>query len=385
VIAWAHAGRKCLIWLVLFLICLGLGYPTLNRYDLRTAVPDAGVYAKLATDGPEAVENHFRFRVLIPFLVRPVYAAARGHVGSWDALSTGFLVVNSAFVASTAFLLLEIGFCQLGNFAVVFVGAMLYLLNFAVPNAQLAGLVDGGEGFFMLAIVASLFFRRWWLLPWVGILGALTKESFVPFSITLAATWWVVSERGHENGSSTDRLRTGGWVLGMILAEMAAVTILQSSVSGHLIWPWSFALGLNSHSNYARNFVAWFTDRNSWYILIWLLPLGLLGIRRFQKAWVAASGAACLVALILNAYYGGIGGAGGGVGRYFFDIAGPLLSLSAASFLCDLNPAGVSQMPRGPVLTDPKIADRELAGQAAEDDEGLGSTGSYRVARKRVL
>ena len=249
--------------MVLFLICLGLGYPTLNRYDLRTAVPDAGVYAKLATDGPSAVENHFRFRILIPLLVRPVYAAARGRVGSWDALSVGFLVVNSAFVASTAFLLLEIGFWQLGNYAVVFVGAMLFLLKFAVSNAQLAGLVDGGEGFFMMAVVASLFFRRWWLLPWVGILGALTKESFVPFSIMLAATWWVVSERHRLDGVNTDRVRTGSWLLGMIFAEMAAVTILQSSISGHLTWPWNFALSLNSHSNYVSNFVAWFTDRNS--------------------------------------------------------------------------------------------------------------------------
>jgi len=381
VISWAAAGKKCLVWLVLFLICLGLGYPTLNRYDLRTAVPDAGVYAKLATDGPGAVENHFRFRILIPLLVRPVYAVARGHVGSWDALSAGFLIVNSAFVASTAFLLLEIGFWQLGNYAVVFAGAMLYLLNFAVPNAQLAGLVDGGEGFFMLAIVASLFFRRWWLLPWVGVLGSLTKESFVPFSITLAATWWVVSERDRGerqnsgNRQDNSRLRTGGWVLGMILAEMAAVTILQSSISGHLIWPWSFALGLNSHSNYARNFVAWFTDRNSWYILIWLLPLGLLRMRRFQTSWVAASAATCFVALVLNAYYGGIGGSGGGVGRYFFDIAGPLLSLSAASFLCDLNPAGVSHMPRVQVLAD----------QDADRNEGLVPTGSYRGSRKRVV
>lgn len=100
---WTYLGRRFLIWIVLFLICLGLGYPTLNRYDLRTAVPDAGVYAKIATDGPGAVENHFRFRVLIPFLVRPVYAVAQGHLGSWDALSFGFLIVNSAFVPARHF------------------------------------------------------------------------------------------------------------------------------------------------------------------------------------------------------------------------------------------------------------------------------------------
>ena len=334
---WTYLGRRLLIWAVLFLICLGLGYPTLNRYDLRTVVPDAGVYAKIATDGPGAVENHFRFRVLLPFLVRPVYAVAQGRVGSWDALSFGFLIVNSIFVASTAFLLLEIGYSVLGSLPIALVGATLFLLNFAVSNAQLAGLVDGGEGFFLMAVVASLFSRRWWMLPMFGVLGALTKESFVPFSIVLAGTWWWISERGRTNG-----VKSGLWLFGMIFAEMAAVTVLQSLISGHLILPWSFALGLNSHSNYVSNFVAWFTDRNSWYILIWLLPLGLLRMRRFPREWVMASAAASFVAMLLNAYYGGMGGSGGGVGRYVFDIAGPLLSLSAATFFCEVNLDGVS-------------------------------------------
>ena len=322
--------RKILLWFVLFLICFGLGYPTLNRYDPRTSLPDSAVYAKIAMDGPGAEPGHFRFRVLIPYLARSVYSLANAHVGSWDPLLFGFLVVNSMFVASTAFLLLQIGLAHLGEYAVALVGTTLFLLNFAVPNDQLAGLVDGGEGFFLIATVASMFFRRWWLLPAIGILGALTKESFVPFSITLAGTWWLMSERLRPH-----RLSTGLWLFCMIVVEMATVTVLQSSISGHLIWPWSFALSLNSHSNYARNFVAWLTDRSSWYVLIWLLPLGLPRMGRFPRPWVAASATATLVALILNAYYGGMGGGGGGVGRFVFDVAGPLLSLSAATFLCD--------------------------------------------------
>ena len=86
-------------------MCLGLGYPTLNRYDPRKLLPDSASYAKLVTEGPAAVPDYFRFRVLEPYLVRPFYALAQGHVGSWDPLLFGFLVVNSLFVASTAFLL----------------------------------------------------------------------------------------------------------------------------------------------------------------------------------------------------------------------------------------------------------------------------------------
>jgi hypothetical protein len=78
-------------------------------------------------------------------------------------------------------------------------------------------------------------------------------------------------------------------------------------------------------------------DKDSWYILIWLLPLGLVRIRQFPRPWVGASAAAALVALLLNAYHA-LPGAGGNMGRYLFNVAGPLLSLSAASFLCDGTP-----------------------------------------------
>jgi hypothetical protein len=47
------------------------------------------------------------------------------------------------------------------------------------------------------------------------------------------------------------------------VSPMAPVTVLRSSISDHLIWPWSFALSLDAHSNYAWNFVAWFADRGS--------------------------------------------------------------------------------------------------------------------------
>ena len=193
------SSRKILLWGVLFLICLGLGYPTLNRYDPRRLLPDSASYARLVTDGPSKADGYFRFRVLEPYLVRPFYSVAKGRVGSWDPLLFGFLVVNSFFVASTALLLFRVGFAQLENTSVALVGALLYLLNFATPNAQLAGLVDAGQGFFLMAVVVSILFKQSWVLPILGILGALTKESFVPFSLTMAGTWWVLSERSRAN------------------------------------------------------------------------------------------------------------------------------------------------------------------------------------------
>jgi hypothetical protein len=317
-------------------MCLGLGYPTLNRYDPRRLLPDSASYAKLVTEGPGTVPDYFRFRVLEPYLVRPFYALAQGHVESWDPLLFGFLVVNSLFVASTAFLLFTVGGTQFDNHSAALVAATLYLLNFAIPNAQLAGLVDASEGFFLMAVVVSLLFRRWWLLPILGVFGALAKESFVPFSVTLAGTWWLFSKSASER-ERANRLGTGLWIASMAILELLTVTILQSSITGHLVWPWSFASGLNSHSNHAMSLLFSLVDKDSWYILIWLLPLGLVRLKQFPRPWVLASAAAALVALLLNAYHTLVGSEGG-MGRYFFNVAGPLLSLSAASFLCDVKP-----------------------------------------------
>lgn len=318
---------KLILWATLFLICFGLGYSTLNRYDPRQLLPDAATYAKLAQDGPASIASPFRFRVLVPFLAWSVAELAKGRVGTWDPMLFGFLVVNSAFAATTAFLISRIGESLLADSAAGLLASALYLLNFAVSNAHLAALVDSGEALFLMAIVVSMFYQRWWLLPLIGVLGALAKESFIPFSILMAITWCLISS------DVAHRRRHAIWVVAMIAAECATVIALQSIIDGHLASPLDFAAGLNSHSNYFANFGRSLLDRSSWYILIWLLPLGLIRIRSFPREWVVSAAVASLCALILNAYHSTVGGSGGGVGRYVFDIAGPLLSLSASAFL----------------------------------------------------
>lgn len=86
---------------ILFLICLSQGYPTLNRYDIRTALPDSADYARMVTSGPEAARADYRARLLVPYVAKPFAALARGHVGSWDPISLGLLCANNLFVAAT--------------------------------------------------------------------------------------------------------------------------------------------------------------------------------------------------------------------------------------------------------------------------------------------
>ena len=323
---WKRAFGEACLWSLFFLISVGLGYSTLNRYDPRQALPDAAVYAKMAIEGPSAVHTHLRFRILVPYLARTVFELARNHTGSWEPLMFSFLVVNAGLVAATAYLLFRMGLAIAQQVSVALMAACLYLLNFAVANLHLASLVDSAEAFFLLALAGSMFYRRWFLLPLWGLIGTLAKESFLPFSIAILMAWWVSSGKGNW--------RIAVWIAVTAAVELSTLVLLQSSVSGHMVSPWGFLSSMNSPSGHLANLWNSLIDRNSWYVLIWLLPLGLAGWKRMPHEWTAAAEAGIVLAILLNAYHSTVGG-GGGLGRYVFNISGPLLSLSAAVFLAD--------------------------------------------------
>jgi hypothetical protein len=318
-------AAEILLWVLFLLISAGLGYPTLNRYDPRKQLPDAAVYAQIATSASATVETHFRFRVLVPFFAHLVSKVAHGHTGTWDPLMFSFLLVNASLVATTAYLLCRVGRAELASRPVALFGAALHLLNFAVANLQLAGLVDAAEACLLMAVIASMFYRRWFLLPAVGFVGSFAKESFIPFSIVMVVTWWFASDQRSR--------RAAAWITAMALVEIVTLTVLQCFLLGRAVWPWMFALNMRSETGFVSNLIHSVLDRNSWYILVWLLPLGLAGLKPVAWQWRAAVAAGTITALLLNAYHSTVGGGGGGIGRYIFDVAGPLLSLAAASFL----------------------------------------------------
>ena len=72
-------------------------------------------------------------------------------------------------------------YAQLGDYLVGLLGAALYLLNFAIANLRLAGLIDSGEGFFLMAVVWSLFAQRPYLLP-LGLGWDAAQEPSCPFA-----------------------------------------------------------------------------------------------------------------------------------------------------------------------------------------------------------
>jgi len=326
-------------WLLFFLICLGLGYPTLNRYDPRNTggLSDTTTYYELATQGPEHADPQLKYRLLIPELSRPIANAARGHIGTWDPVFFGFLVVNSVFTASTAYLLMIVGRRFTRNEATALLAAAIYLLNFEVSNIRLSGMVDSAEGFCLMAIVWTLLTGRTALLAFWAILGTLSRETFVPLVIAFTAAWEMRDQGRSTNGGLI--LDKSMWSPAPVVkaaflvpsaAALLTITALQSAVSGHLMLPWQFAADLHPAGGHLEALYRNVIDQNLLYVIIWLLPLGLPRLKNLPKPWLAACSAATLADFALVTWHSSVPGA---AARPLFSIAGPLLSLSAAIYL----------------------------------------------------
>jgi hypothetical protein len=322
-------SRLLLLFLIFFFVCCGLGYPVLNRIDWRQGpggLDDVVTYAGLVTTPPTPdLNQHMQFRILVPYLARPIYRMAKNHIGTWDPIMFGLLVVNSFFVALTVTLLLIVVHRQLGSYAVALGSALIYLLNFAVPNLRLAGMIDAGEAFFLMAVVWSLFKEDYWMLPLWAVIGATAKETFVPFLMVFSLSWWLCSRRGLRRPSTAAIWMVTSWIAG--LGSLAA---LQWKITHVFRSPLSFGLDLHQNSAYLEHFLSSFRDRNLWYIFFWLLPLSLLRLRRLPLTWRVATAVTSATAFALDAYYGGSPGT---IGRALFSIAGPLLCASVAIFL----------------------------------------------------
>lgn len=334
-------SRLAALFCIFFLIACGLGYPILNRFDPRQTpgLSDVKTYAALVTGTTivDAEDIRFRrFRVLVPWIARPFYALARGRFASWDPVMFGLLVADSLLVAATAVLIIMIGSAVLGSSVAGLVGALLYIVNFAVPNLRLVGLVDAGEGFFLLALLWSLSERKLWLLPAIAVLGALTKESFLPFSIVMTFAWWLTTWKNHpsEEEKGYRSSRDAAWILASWILGVVAIIALHWSITGEFASPLQFGAAVQRGGG--QHFAVSLRDRNLCYIFLWLLPTAIPNLQRFPKSWLIPVAATCATAFVLDAYFGGTPAAGSAWGRALFSIAGPLLSLASAVTLLQI-------------------------------------------------
>jgi hypothetical protein len=313
-----------ILWPLFFAICFGLGYPTIRRYDPRIieGMSDSWKYYNITTsEDTSAFNEFFRCRLLVPYVARPFYWFAKKYISTWNAGFFGLLMANALFCATTACLIASIGNRLLADPGTASFGAALYLLSFAVPNLQLAGLIDTGEACFLTALTWSLLTGRWYLLPLWGLLGALAKETFVPFSVLFAFAWWLTERRQIDTQSSHLK-----WVVALGLVGLATVLAVHAVVSRQFKWPWSIAGQARAQVNFAVALWRCLTERLFWYVFGWLIPLGIWRLKVFPKTWCVAAISTSIFAIMLGAY----SNAGGTVGRATFNIIGPLLSLSVA-------------------------------------------------------
>lgn len=289
-------GRRALWWPLFVLICMGLGYPALNRYDPTKleGTSDVGEYRDIV-------------------MGRTPQRAAEGGAYARIARSENFSRV-----------LVSVG-CRLTlNAATALLGATLFLLNFVVANHNLVGLIDSGEGCFVMAIVWSLLTGRWFLLPIWGVFGALAKETFAPLSALLALGWWLSeARRGHI------QLSCLAWICALPVASLTPVTIAMTTAAGGLIWPWQFAGHMGAGAGFLAGLRGCILNHTFWYVFIWLLPLGVLRLLRLPRPWVLGSALAFCGASAMGAYNNALGN----TTRALFNVAGPILSLSTAIFL----------------------------------------------------
>lgn len=322
-----HFRSYLLLLSLFFLICLGLGYPTLNRYRPLSipGLSDSAIYYQLVVGSPSGLARpYMRGRILVPQVAKPFYWFARKFIPTIDPVAFGLLVANSLFCALGACLLVSIGAGITRNAAVALLGAMLYLLSFAVPNLQLAGLVDSGEACFMIVVTWTLWHHKWWLLPIWGILGALAKETFVPFAIVFSITWWLIEWREQKTARADFK-----WIALLVFAALVTITILHSTIAGQTVWPWNIAAQARADGPFLAALVASITDRGFWYVFAWLLPLGVFGARWIPRPWLFASLVTGVLALFLGAWKDMLGT----VARPLFNTIGPMLSLSVAILL----------------------------------------------------
>lgn len=314
-----------------FAICLGLGYPGLNRYDPRQVegLRDTQRYVDMM-DGRSA---RTELRVLVPLLARPISRATDGRIGSWNADFFALLVVNSLLVAWTAVLLLSIGERVTGDRQVALIASLLYLLNFNIANVQLAGLVDSVEAWALLAVTWALLTNRWALIPLIGVFGALGKETSIPLLFFFCAAWWWCL------ASSKAVPRFPYRAIGaLLLGQVATVVAVHAVITGEFVPPWELVTSPGSTSARSSS-VATLLNREMLYSFAWLLPLGLLRLRRLPGPWLVASAASLVVAMALGIWWGVFGN----VVRPAFNAIGPILTLSAAIFLGDVVKARTDQ------------------------------------------
>ncbi len=336
-----RTSRLILVWCLFFLTSFSLGYPTLNRYAPTKAavsaenpygsMADTKYYASLVKNGfMKMSDSNWRYRILVPYVAKPFYMLSKGNIGSWSPVFFGLLMANSIFIASAAVILFLIGYSITGSRTVGFISSLLLLSHFNVSNLYLAGLVDSSELFLMILTTWLLLQKKWRMLPFIAIVAFLARETAVIFTFGLSSGWLLVDAiRGKIRQPEIYSILF--YILAALALGLGGLMLLRYLGTSEIVPPWRIGGG-GAKFNFAAILAGvrgLATSKSLVYSFIWLLPLGLLGIRSIPRNWlwssVLTTGGALLLILLMNA--------GENASRPLFTTAGPVLLVGAASYI----------------------------------------------------
>lgn len=329
------------------------GYATLNRYDARDlALPDTTHYYQMSVDNYVVVPPPFRYRVLIPSIVSPVWRRIpRAIADHYRDVYLSMLIVNSFFLAATGVVIMGLTRVATGvdSPAMSVLSALLMLCSFRIVNSHAHAMVDSGELFFLSAMMLAAL-RGWWLLPPLLIgFGVAAKETVFPFGVCglfLIAIYQGVTQKQ--------------WLWPMI--GLAASTGIGAAtffgIQMYMGGPTSAAYAFSPDRLAALpgNLWACLFSTNMALTFSYLIPLGIWRLHRLNKGFLLCFAGMGVSALLLSAY----AEIGRNVSRPLIDCVGPLLAVGTAVMML-----GVKTQPR---LWDERMA--EAARYDPEDEEG---------------
>jgi hypothetical protein len=308
------------LWGLFFLLCLGLGYSAVKRYDVRTVggMSDTARYHAIVEGQTEELAPIWLHRALLPVAARPVYWLLKGRTGSWDPVQTSLLVCNAALVALAAQFVYLMGL-RTDRPQSALPGALLYLLNFQVTNYLLAGMVDSLQAATFAVLPYFLAQGRWKLVFLAAIAGAAGKETTLVLVTAFTGAW--VLKRGQYYGRFAV----------MTAAAAAGTQVVPLLIGGT---PSNFlALAEGQQYYTGRGIVEslWGCIKpwNLWFTVGWTLPFAWTERRGIAGDW--ASG--CLTSAIAILALGTWSDAGPNIARPLFNVCGPLLCLATAQYL----------------------------------------------------
>lgn len=325
-----HAGvRRAVAYLVFFMICLGLGYPAVARYDpLATGgTKDSAEYAALAANpgwGSQAEHLQWRPRLLVPKLGAALVPLLKGRTGSWSPVLVSLLLVNASLVAATAMIIVKLADRIGGDETLGMFAASLYLMNFLVTNESLSGMIDSGEALCLTLLTLALMRGIAVLPPLLGVIGSTAKETFLPLSAMFAVTWLFIEWR-----QGTVKRQMIASVAGMLVLAVATQIALWSSWRGELVLPTHIAEAHTAPAPFLDGLRRGMTSHELLYAFDWLAPVAVWRLKCLRAPWVAASLVSGALVILLGAWDDGRGN----FTRALFNVCGPLLCVSAALLL----------------------------------------------------